>query len=270
MLGLSDNFIFQKVMLNEELCKKILSEILGKEVTGIDYSTYEKTIEIRRDAKGIRLDVYIKDEEKTVYNVEIQNTDMDNLPKRSRYYHDLIDLDLMEKGEPYESLNHSYVIFICNFDVFGKGCYKYTFQNRCMEEEGLELGDGSTTIFMNTGGHKGDISKDCEVFLKSIRGQFTDTGFSAILKKEVEKVKKNQKWRKEYMYMSVFLHDAEKKGMAEGLEQGLEQGIKQGKAEGKTEAEKQAIKNMLQRFSPEEIIQLGYDRNLVVEISKEI
>ena len=164
-LGLSDNFIFQKVMLNEELCKKILSEILGKEVTGIDYSAYEKTVEIRRDAKGIRLDVYIKDEEKTIYNVEIQNTDMDNLPKRSRYYHDLIDLDLMEKGEPYESLNHSYVIFICNFDIFGKGCYKYTFQNRCMEEEGLELGDGSTTIFMNTGGYKGDISKDCEVFL---------------------------------------------------------------------------------------------------------
>lgn len=56
------------------------------------------------------------------------------------------------------------------------------------------------------------------------------------------------------MYMNVFLHDAEKKG----------------KAEGKTEAEKQAIKNMLQRFSPEEIIQLGYDRDLVVEISKEI
>ena len=160
----------------------------------------------------------------------------------------------MEKGEPYESLNHSYVIFICNFDVFGKGCYKYTFQNRCMEEEGLELGDGSTTIFMNTGGYKGDISKDCEVFLKSIRGQFTDNDFSAILREEVEKVKKNQKWRKEYMYMSVFLHDAEKKGMAEG----------------KTEAEKQAIKNMLQRFSPEEIIQLGYDRDLVVEISKEI
>ena len=118
----------------------------------------------------------------------------------------------------------------------------------------MELGDGRTTIIMNTGGRKGDISKDCEVFLKSIRGQFTDTGFSVILKEEVEKVKKNQKWRKEYMYMSVFLHDAEKKGMAEGIE------------EGRTEAEKQAIKNMLQRFSPEEIIELGYDKNLVMEI----
>ncbi len=58
------------------------------------------------------------------------------------------------------------------------------------------------------------------------------------------------------MYMSVFLHDAEKKGMAEGIE------------EGRTEAEKQAIKNMLQRFSPEEIIELGYDKNLVMEIVK--
>ena len=42
--------------------------------------------------------------------------------------------------------------------------------------------------------------------------------------------------------------------MAEGIE------------EGRTEAEKQAIKNMLQRFSPEEIIELGYDKNLVMEI----
>ena len=96
-LNLADNYIFQKVMLNEKLCKKILSEIIGKEVVKIDYTAYEKTIEIRGDAKGIRLDVYVKDEEDVVYNVEVQNTENDNLPKRSRYYHDLIDLDFLEK-----------------------------------------------------------------------------------------------------------------------------------------------------------------------------
>lgn len=42
-LNLSDNFIFQKVMLNESLCRKILSEILGVEVTRIEYKDYEKT-----------------------------------------------------------------------------------------------------------------------------------------------------------------------------------------------------------------------------------
>ena len=59
-LGLSDNFIFQKVMLNEQLCKKVLSEILGVEVTKIEYTSYEKTIAIRSDAKSIRLDVYVR------------------------------------------------------------------------------------------------------------------------------------------------------------------------------------------------------------------
>lgn len=288
-LGLSDNFIFQKVMLNEKLCKKILSEILGKEVTGIDYAAYEQTIEIRKDAKGIRLDVYVKDEEETVYNVEIQNTDLDNLPKRSRYYHDMIDLDLLEKGEEYENLNNSYVIFICTFDVFGKDYYKYTFVNRCEEVEELELGEGSTTIFMNTRGHKGEISKDCEAFLKSIEGKFTDNEFSAILEEEVEKVKKNQKWRKEYMFMSVWLRDAEKqaerrgmerglakgmaegieRGMAEGIEKGMEKGMEQGKVEGKAEEEKRAIKNMLKKLSVEEVIELGYEENLVLTISKQ-
>lgn len=51
-LGLADNFIFQKVMLNEELCKKILSEILGKQVEKVVYTQYEKTIDIRKDSKS--------------------------------------------------------------------------------------------------------------------------------------------------------------------------------------------------------------------------
>lgn len=272
-LGLSNNFIFQKVMLNEKLCKKILSEILGKEVVRIDYSAYEQTIEIRNDAKGIRLDVYIKDQEDVVYNVEIQNSDQNNLPKRSRYYHDLIDLDLLEKGDEYETLNNSFVIFICTFDLFKKDYYKYTFINKCEEIEGLNLGDGSTTIFMNTEGHIGDVSADCKAFLKGVKGQFTENEFSAILEEEVKKVKENKKWRKEYMFMSVLLRDAEKeaerKGMEKGMKQGLEKGMKQGLEKGRAEAEKLAIKKMLKKLSVDEVIQLGYAKELVMEISKE-
>ena len=280
-LGLSNNFIFQKVMLNEKLCKKILSEILGKEVVKVDYSAYEKTIDIRDDAKGIRLDVYIKDQEKTIYNVEIQNSNKRNLPKRSRYYHDLIDLDLIEKGEEYENLNHSFVIFICTFDLFKKDYYKYTFINKCEEVKGLELKDGSTTIFMNTEGHLGDISADCKAFLKSIKGQFTENEFSAILKKEVTRVKENKKWRKEYMFMSVLLRDAEKdaeergmqkgmeKGMEKGMQKGMEKGREQGLQQGRVEAERIAIRNMLKKLSVEDVVQLGYERELVVKISKE-
>lgn len=71
------------------------------------------------------------------------------------------------------------------------------------------------------------------------------------------------------MYMSVFLHDAEKKGMAEGLESGRKQGLEQGMKQGKAEAERIAIKKMLKKLSIEEIIELGYDRDFVLKIAKE-
>lgn len=231
-LGLADNYIFQKVMLNEELCKRILSEIIGKDVVKVDYTAYEQAIEIRRDAKGIRLDVYVKDEEDIVYNVEIQNSNNDNLPKRSRYYHDLIDLDLMEKGAEYESLNHSYVIFICTFDLFEEGYYKYVFTNNSYNnsQKHIELEDGTTTIFLNSKGTKGKISSDLKEFLKCVEGVFTDSDFSVILEKEIKRIKDSKKWRKEYMYMELLLRDerreARKKGLAEGRVEGRAEGSK--------------------------------------------
>ena len=127
-----------------------------------------KTIAIRSDAKSIRLDVYIRGEE-SVYSVEMQKINSDNLKKRSRYYHDLIDLDLLERGCRYKNLNRVYVIFICDFDLFGENQYKYTFTNKCDEVEGLSLDEGKTTIFMNTEGQSGNISEDCKLFLKAVK-----------------------------------------------------------------------------------------------------
>ena len=193
-LGLSDNFIFQKAMMNERLCTKILTEIIGVEVSKVEYKDYEKTISIRSDAKGIRLDAYIKGED-AVYSVEMQNLNIDNLKKRSRYYHDLIDLDLLEKGCRYKNLNNTYVIFICDFDLFGEEQYKYTFTSKCEEVEGLYLNEGRTTIFMNTKGKMGNISEDCKIFLRAVRSQFTDDSFSVILKSEVERIKSSTEWR---------------------------------------------------------------------------
>ena len=71
------------------------------------------------DAKSIRLDVYVKDNENIVYNIEMQASDTKELPKRSRYYQSLIDLQLIDKGQTYRKLNRSYIIFICLEDIFG-------------------------------------------------------------------------------------------------------------------------------------------------------
>lgn len=230
-LTLADNFIFQKLMLNEELCKKILSEILGKEVIKIEYTDYERTIDISPDAKGIRLDVYIKGE-KEVYNVEIQNGYFIHLPKRGRYYSSLIDLDLLEKGAEYDELCQSYVIFINTFDFYKMNQYKYTFTYKCDEVPGLEYGDLTTMIMLNTLGTEGNISNDLKTFLNCINGVFSDDDFSATIRNEYEHIKLSRKFRREYMTLEMELKKQFKDGEKIGYERGHTDGLAKGHADG--------------------------------------
>lgn len=70
------------------------------------------------EAKSIRLDVYVKDNKDIIYNIEMQSSDTKELPKRSRYYQRMIDLQLIDKGnKSYNKLNRTYIISICPFDA---------------------------------------------------------------------------------------------------------------------------------------------------------
>ena len=97
-LSIRDNFIFQRVMQNEKLCKWLLERILNVRIRDIHYPDTEKSIDLRLDSKAVRLDVYIEDDAGTVYNIEMQTTKGRDgeLPRRTRYYQGMIDMDLKE------------------------------------------------------------------------------------------------------------------------------------------------------------------------------
>ncbi len=101
-LDITDSFMFAKVMSNKDLCKTMLEQILNIKIREIKYLDYEDTIQISLGSKGVRLDIYVEDDENTVFNLEMQTTKYEELPKRSRYYQDIIDLNLIEKGEAYD------------------------------------------------------------------------------------------------------------------------------------------------------------------------
>ena len=71
------------------------------------------------------MDVYVKDENNTCFDVEMQ-VRTDSIEKRSRYYHSHMDMEALQRGLEYELLPDSYVIFICDFDPVGAGKYVYT------------------------------------------------------------------------------------------------------------------------------------------------
>ena len=138
-LTIKDNFMFGAVMCDEGRCHRFLEMALGFPIERVEISK-EKCMVYHPQYKGVRLDVYAKDENNTHYNVEMQAVLHAALPRRARYYHSQIDMELLMSGASYAELPNSYVIFICDFDPFERGKYRYTFRNYCDEIADLSEG----------------------------------------------------------------------------------------------------------------------------------
>ena len=65
-------------------------------------------------------------------------------------------MELLLTGMSYNELPDTYVIFICDFDPFGEGKYRYTKKSICKELPTLEMDDGAYTIFLSTMGTNED------------------------------------------------------------------------------------------------------------------
>ena len=207
-LGISNDFLFGKIMQNPELCKELLQRILPDlEIDHIEYPELQKSIHADGDARSVRLDVYVKDDKGSVYDIEMQIINTRELPKRSRYYQSMIDLQLIDKGQHYKELNRSYIIFICKFDLYGKGRHIYTFENICKEDKSISMGDEAVKIFLNTDGILDDVSKELKAFLDYVAGKKSKDSYVEKLEEAVKKAKENREWRHEYM--TLLMRDQE-------------------------------------------------------------
>ncbi len=99
----------------------------------------------------------------------MQAAKRDNIIKRSRAYHSVVDLDAMDKGR-----------------------HIYTFKKFCVQDKGLMLGDEATTIFLNTRGTKDDISPKLKAFLEFIEGKVSDDEFVKRLEHRFFEAKQNK------------------------------------------------------------------------------
>ena len=248
-LQIKDDFMFSVIMRNPKFCKPFLERILGVKISRIEYPKSQETIDISADAKSVRLDIYVEDGNETVYNIEMQTTENRNLPKRTRYYQGMIDLNILEKGDNYKNLKRSFVIFVCTFDLFGEGRHIYTFENRCIQNLELGLGDDTTKIILNTKGTMDDVTPEMKKLLNFIDGKEPEDDFTRELDEAVQSVRKNEKWRLDYMTLQM--------NYQEKYEQGIEHE--------KVETARHLIE--LGRFSIEEISDVT---ELSVEKVKEI
>jgi predicted transposase/invertase (TIGR01784 family) len=163
----------------------------------------------------------------------------------------MIDLNLIEKGQPYDILNKSYVIFICMSDIFGKGRHIYTFENTCLQDSTLSLGDETTKVFLNPYSDMDDVEEELGNFLKYLADGTVSDSFTQGLSDEVLKVKHNREWRREYMALHLKEQAdrqlARSAGLAEGRAEGRVEGRAEGLAEGRAEGRRLVITKLLSK-----------------------
>lgn len=224
-LTIKDNFMFGAVMSIEENCIAFLEMVLGFPIEKVVVSK-ERSMIYHPEYRGVRLDIYARDEKHTHYNVEMQARRQADLGKRSRYYHSQIDVECLEKGLPYEELPNTFVIFICDFDPFGCGLYYYSFQNECQEDTRAKLCVGNKTIFLSTKGkNKEQMPQSLVKFLKFVEADLAESeeDFDDELVRQfqtsIRKIKTSREMGERYMLFEELLKEERQEGLAQGRQE---------------------------------------------------
>ena len=133
---------------NVRLVEELLNGVLGRSDFRVITVETEKKFPALLLQKSVQLDVLATLDDGSKVNIEIQIKEAGADPFRSRFYHSIMDTNHLRRGESYNDLPCTYVIFITEKDIFGLGERIYTFTDLDIRLN-LPLNNGQYTIYVN-------------------------------------------------------------------------------------------------------------------------
>ena len=255
-LNLMDNFLFNKVLGDKKdgnaVARILIETILGRPIGRINVSVQKTFPSLDTDKKGSIMDLIVEefaeeqDEENEeeipaeVFDLEPdrKKSEKAQLPRRTRFYHSLIDRSVLPSGAMYSQLPDVYVIIITDFDPFDRDRIIYTVENRFLEEPELEYNDGIRTVYLNTTGSRGNVSDELRELLAYMQHTCAENAVNEKLRRlqgVVERIKSQEEVSIEYMKsweeQYYLKKEAREEGLAEGRAEGREIGLAEGRAE---------------------------------------
>ena len=150
---LDDDFLtkcFEGDTASIELVLQIVLEKPDLKVLDVRTQVFVENLQNR----SVRLDILATDSTGAKLNVEVQRSDKGAGRKRARYNSSMMDANLLKKGEDFDKLPETWVIFITENDIMGKGLPLYPIE-RCFLGTGERFEDGSHILYVN-GAYRGD------------------------------------------------------------------------------------------------------------------
>ena len=233
-IRLMDDAFMSKCLENAPECiELILQIILDKKDLKVVKSQTEYPIK-NLQGRGVRFDVFARDSKGREYDIEIQRAKDGAEPKRARYNSSLMDANALKSGEDFDKLRDTYVIFITENDVMGRGQDMYIF-DRMDRKSGLDFGDGAHVIYANGMWRGNDaLGRLMHDFNCSDAAEM----YFDILKRQVSQFKNSEEGRR-------YMCEAMERIRAEGKTEGIVEGVARGKREGKRETMLAMAKRML-------------------------
>lgn len=144
---IDDDFMNACFEGNIEGTELILRIILGKPDIKV------KNVETQKQMKNLQgrdiwLDIDATDSDNNELDIEIQRSDKGADRKRARYHSSMIDSHLLRPNQDFSELPESYVIFITENDVIGRGKPLYRIERR-IEDIDEPFDDGEHIIYVN-------------------------------------------------------------------------------------------------------------------------
>ena len=236
------NDVFMSKVFNQNIpaTKLLISTILGQEVEIISAKGQWDIKSYKVDGRGIRLDIYARDSNGRYFDCEVQRDKKGASPRRARYYSAMIDSGVLKKGQNYDSIDDSYVIFITESDYFKQNKAVYHIDRTIDTKELFQ--DGNHILYVNAS-YRGD--DDLGRLLEDMNNRET-SGFNYKEIKDVVRYYKVEQEGREIMrdLWDETIREQYNEGVQQGIQQGVQQGVQQGTYNSRTEALKNIMKNL--------------------------
>ena len=202
--------------------------------------------------RSVRLDILATDSTGEKFNIEIQRSDKGAGFQRARFNSSMMDVNLLQKGKDWNALPETWVIFITENDVIGKGLPLYHI-GRYIFDTNEKFNDGSHILYVN-GAYRDETP------IGKLMHDFSCTDPANMYYDVLaERVKFFKESKEGVSIMCKIMEDMRNQSLQEGIQEGIKQGIKQGVEQGVKQGIASTVLRMLAsgKYALEEIAEIS-------------
>ena len=240
---MDDDFFSEALDEKTEVVEYILNTILERD--DIKVKSTKAQVEYKSATKrSIKLDIQAEDVNGRLMDIEIQRSDRGSGVRRARFHSSMIDRALLGKGDDFEDLVDTYVIFITEKDKFGMGIPLYHIERKISEMDNALFGDGAHILYVN--GEYRNLEHPVGSLMHDFNCKDAKDMVNPLLAEEVRYLKETEGGRSQMSrLLEEMRNEVAEKAKAEG------------KAEGNHEkAVNTALKMIAKKYEAEEIAEI--------------